>query len=298
MIEATQSHRLQNLIEKFESLKCALAHKDKLSLCIFVLIHCCALFCAGIIIFIVAYILINGVSYLTPSLFAWEYNTQNVSMLPALLNTLSMICLALLLATPIAIFGAIFLEFYAHSRSVFVRLIIVASETLTGIPSIVYGLFGYLAFVIYCGLGLSLLSGAFTLAIMVLPIILRNTQEALKSVPQTYKEASLGLGATLARTIFIVILPCAMSGIVAGIILSIGRIVGESAALLYTAGSVAQIAGLSDSARTLSVHMYALLSEGQYMEQSYATAVVLLFLVIFINALSHIFAYFLNPYKH
>lgn len=271
--------------------------KDALSLMLYLITRLALLTSVLTFMFIIGYILLNGIKYLNPSLFEWEYNSINVSMLPAIINTLSMVALSLLIATPIAIFGAIFLQEYANANSRIIKLIVIAAETLTGIPSIVYGLFGYLAFVIYFGLGLSLISGALTLSIMVLPLILRNTQESLKAVPLMYKEASFALGARRLRTIFVVILPCAISGILAGIILSVGRIVGESAALLYSAGSVAQVASISDSARTLSVHMYALLSEGQYMEQAYATAVVLLIVVICINLISNIVARIFNPYK-
>ncbi|WP_300448231.1 phosphate ABC transporter permease PstA [Helicobacter mastomyrinus] len=286
------------ITQAYEKYKWDISHKDKLSCALSFILHISMIVCGAMFVFVIGYILLNGIQHIHINLFEWEYTTQNVSMLPAIINTITIVFISLLLAIPIAIFGAIFLEEYTHSQSRLVRLVVLAIETLAGIPSIVYGLFGYLAFVVYCGFGLSLLSGALTLAIMVLPLILRNTQEAIRAVPHTYKEASLGLGASLLRTIFVVILPCAMSGIVAGIVLSVGRIVGESAALLYTAGSVAQIAGLYDSSRTLSVHMYALLSEGQYMEQAYASAVILLLIVIGINTLSHILAAYLNPYKH
>ena len=244
---------------------------------------------------VVGYILIKGFPHLDSRLFEWHYSTQNASMLPAIINTFTMIIFALILATPIGILGAIFLVQYAKSDSVIVAIISIAAETLVGIPSIIYGLFGYLAFVIYFGFGLSIISGALTLAIMILPLILRNTQESLKSVPQTYKEASFALGAGKLRTIFRVILPCAISGILAGVILAIGRIVGESAALLYTSRTVAKIASLNDSGRTLSVHMYALLSEGQYLTQAYATAVVLLIFVVIINFTSNFLVKKLSP---
>lgn len=270
---------------------------DFLSLFLFALVRLAIFTSVGIFFFVIGYILFNGISHLNLGLFELHYTTQNVSMLPAIINTLSMVVLSLVLATPLGILGAIFLQEYAKSTSIFIRIITIAAETLTGIPSIVYGLFGYLAFVIYFGFGLSLFSGALTLAIMVLPLILRNTQEALKAVPLTYKEASFGLGAGKLRTIFVVVLPCAASGILAGVILSVGRIVGESAALLYSAGTVAQIAGISDSARTLSVHMYALLSEGLFINEAYATAVVLLVVVICINLISNFIAKFFNPYK-
>lgn len=166
-------------------------------------------------------------------------------------------------------------------------MIRLTAETLSGIPSIVYGLFGYLFFVIACEWGNSFLAGALTLAMMVLPLILRTTEEALKSVPDSFREGSFGLGAGKLRTIFRIILPPAVPGILSGVILGIGRVVGETAALMYTAGTIAKIPGsLMDSGRTLAVHMYALLSEGLYMEQAYAAAVILLIVVLLINGCS------------
>lgn len=252
------------------------------------IIKLAALITVGTMIFIVAYILIKGIPNLTPDLFAWEYNTDNVSMLPSIINTIFMTLLTLLFAVPIGIFSAVYLVEYAKRGSRLVKVIRLTTETLAGIPSIVYGLFGFLAFVIALNWGYSLLAGALTLAIMVLPTIIRTTEEALLAVPDTYREGSFGLGAGKLRTIFRIIIPTAMNGIIAGVILAIGRIVGETAALIFTAGTVAEVPGnLLGSARTLSVHMYCLLSEGLYTEQAYATAVVLLVVVIGINALSN-----------
>jgi phosphate transport system permease protein len=166
-------------------------------------------------------------------------------------------------------------------------LVRLAAETLAGIPSIIYGLFGMLLFVIFLGWGYSLLAGALTLAIMVLPVVMRTTENALLSVPDSLREGSFALGAGKLRTIFSIVLPAAMPGILSGIILSIGRIVGETAALIFTAGTVADIPDSPfASARTLAVHMYSLSSEGLYIKQSYATAVVLLVVVAAINALA------------
>lgn len=236
----------------------------------------------------VGYILFKGIPHLSLTLFEWEYSTLNASMTPAIINTIFMILLSLVFALPFGIFGAIFLQEYAKPNSAVVGVINLASQVLVGIPSIVYGLFGFLAFVIYCKMGVSMLSGALTLAIMILPLILTATQESLKSVPLAYKEGSFALGAGKLRMIFVVVLPCALSGILSGVILSVGRIIGESAALLYTSGSVAKVAGVENSGRTLSVHLYALLSEGQYIEQAYATAVILLFIVVGINLISNL----------
>lgn len=236
---------------------------------------------------IVGYILFKGIPNLTPQLFAWKYNTENVSLMPALINTLLMTALSLLIAVPLGIGAAIYLTEYARRGNRLVKLVRITAETLSGIPSIIYGLFGSLFFVVALKIGLSLLAGALTLAIMILPLIMRTTEEALLAVPDDYREGSFGLGAGRLRTTFKVVLPSAISGILSGVILGIGRIVGETAALIYTAGTVPEVAtSLFDSTRTLSVHMYAISSEGLYIDQSYATAVVLLVIVAGINALS------------
>lgn len=254
----------------------------------------------GVLVALIAYILIMGIPNLSPKLFEWTYTTDNVSMMPAIINTIIMTILALLLAVPIGIFSAIYLVEYARRGNKLVSVVRTTAETLSGIPSIVYGLFGYLMFGVALEWGYSMLSGAFTLAIMILPSIMRTTEEALKAVPDSYREGSFGLGAGRLRTVFVVILPSAMPGILAGIILGIGRITGETAALIYTAGTVAgipttrigslPILDVMSSGRTLAIHMYALLNEGLYMEQAYATAVVLLVMVLLINALSSLIA--------
>lgn len=242
-------------------------------------------------LFIILYILIKGIPHLTPELFAWTYTSDNVSLMPALINTLSMTALSLLFAVPAGIGAAVYLSEYARRGNRLVSVVRITAETLSGIPSIVYGLFGSLFFVRALGLGKSLVSGALTLSIMILPLIMRTTEEALLSVPDSYREGSFGLGAGRLRTVFRIVLPSAVPGILAGVILGIGRIVGESAALIFTAGTVAEVAtSLGDSARTLSVHMYALSCEGLHIDQTYATAVVLLVLVIAINALSDLIA--------
>lgn len=246
-----------------------------------------ALITFSILIFLIAYVLVRGIPYLTPDLFAWEYSTENASLMPAFINTILMVILSLLIALPLGIGSSIYLVEYATRGNRFVTVIRVTSETLSGIPSIVYGLFGYLFFVTTLGFGYSLLAGIFTITIMILPLIIRTTEEALKSVPDTFREGSFGLGAGKLRTITKIVLPAAIPGILAGVILAIGRIVGESAALIFTAGTVAELpSSLLSSGRTLSVHMYALSNEGMYMNQTYATAAVLLVLVVGINTLS------------
>ena len=244
-----------------------------------------------VLIFLIVYILVHGIPYIKPSLFSFTYTSDNASLMPALINTLTMTFLSLLVAVPLGIFAAIFLVEYAKRGNKFMNLIRLTTETLSGIPSIVYGLFGMLFFVNTLGWGFSLLAGAFTLAIMILPLIMRTTEEALKSVPDSFREGSFGLGAGKLRTVFRIVLPSAVPGILAGVILAIGRIVGETAALMYTAGTVANVpSSVMGSGRTLAVHMYNLASEGLYMDQAYATAVVLLVLVVGINAISSVIA--------
>ena len=252
-----------------------------------ILVYFATIVTVGALLFVVGYILYKGIPNLSWKLFEWKYTTDNLSLMPALLNTILMTALSLLIAVPLGVFAAIYLVEYAKRGSKLVRIIRMNAETLAGIPSIVYGLFGMLFFVTALKLGFSMLSGALTISIMILPVILRTSEEALMSVPDSYREGSFGLGAGRLRTVFRVVLPDAIPGILAGVILGVGRTVGETAALLYTAGTSSDtVSGIMDSARTLSVHMYALSQEGLYINQTYATAVVLLIIVVGINALS------------
>ena len=261
--------------------------KHPLSFVMLLIIFLGAILTIGTLLYLIAYILITGIPNIKPELFEWEYNSENVSMMPAIINTITMTFLTLLMAVPIGIFSAIYLVEYAKKGNKLVSVIRITTETLSGIPSIVYGLFGFLMFNVTFKWGYSFLSGAITLAIMILPLIIRTTEEALLAVPDSYREGSFGLGAGKLRTVFRAVLPSAVPGILAGVILAIGRIVDETAAIISTSGTVTGIPeNLMDSGRTLSVHMYALLSEGLYMEQAYATSVVLLVLVLGINTLS------------
>ena len=266
------------------------------SFILLLLVGASAVITVTVLVYLVGYILIHGVPYLRPSLFSLTYNSDNVSMMPAIINTITMVLLALLFSVPFGIGAAIYLVEYAKKGNKLVELVRITAETLTGIPSIIYGLFGMLFFVTALHWGYSMLAGAATLAIMVLPVIMRTTEEALLCVPDMYREGSFGLGAGKLRTIFKIVLPTAIPGILSGIILAIGRITGETAALIYTAGTVpgiptTKLSGIPifdmmASGRTLAIHMYALLNEGLYTEQAYATAVVLLVMVLLINALS------------
>lgn len=254
------------------------------SFILLILVLLAALITVGVLGTLVGYVLIKGLPHLKPSLFAWTYNSDNVSMMPAIINTLIMTSISLLISVPFGMGAAIYLVEYAKKGNKLVNIIRVTAETLSGIPSIIYGLFGMLFFVSTLGWGYSILAGAFTLAIMVLPVIMRTTEEALLAVPDSYREGSFGLGAGRLRTVFRIILPAAVPGILSGIILAIGRIVGETAALIYTAGTVADVSGsLFASGRTLSVHMYTLSREGLHVDEAYATAVVLLLIVMGIN---------------
>lgn len=264
--------------------------KRPFSFLLLLLVLICAFITVCVLLFVVGYILIKGIPNLSLDLFAWEYNSENVSMTPAIVNTVTMTALSLFLSVPVGVFAAIYLVEYAKRGNKLVSVIRVMAETLSGIPSIVYGLFGSLMFVAAFG-GYSILAGALTMAIMILPLIMRTTEEALKAVPDSFREGSFGLGAGKLRTVFRVVLPSAVPGILSGVILGIGRIVGETAALIYTAGTVAGIPeNLMQSGRTLAIHMYALINEGLYEEQAYATAVVLLVMVVGINALSYFVA--------
>lgn len=278
---------VQGINQRSLSQKIASYKKHPGSALIFLLVMAAIIFTIGTLGYLILYILVQGIPHLQPSLFSWNYTSENVSMLPSLINTLLMTVLSLLVSVPIGIFSAIYLVEYAKKGNKLVGIVRLTAETLTGIPSIIYGLFGALFFVTALKWRLSLLSGAFTLAIMVLPVVMRTTEEALLAVPDSYRQGSFGLGAGKLRTVFRVVLPSAIPGILSGVILAIGRIVGETAALIYTAGSIAEIPNsVFDSARTLSVHMYNLSKEGLHTNEAFATAVVLLVVVIGINFLS------------
>lgn len=261
--------------------------RDWLSKLLRAMVWLAAAITGGVFALLTGYILVRGVPNLSPELFEWKYTSENVSMLPAIVNTLLMTLLALVAAVPLGIGAAIYLSEYARRESRLVKLVRLTSETLSGIPSIVYGLFGYLFFLVRLKWDYSLMAGAMTLAIMILPLVMRTSEEAMLSVPEGFREGSFALGAGRLRTIARIVLPAAAPGVLAGVILGIGRIVGETAALIYTAGTYAQVAdGLFSPARTLSVHMYVLSSEGLHVDQAYATSAVLLIVVAGINALS------------
>ncbi len=269
--------------------------KDKLrgyknrpfSLLLLGLVSLAALITVSVFLLIIGYIFVKGIPNINLSLFEWTYNTDNVSMLPSIINTFLITIATLIIAVPIGVFSAIYLVEYAKKGSKLVYAVRVTTVTLAGIPSIIYGLFGYLMFASALQLGYTFIGGVLTLSIMVLPTIMSTTEEALKAVPDSYREGSFGLGAGKLRTVFKIVLPSAIPGIFSGVVLSTGRIVGETAALIFTAGTAPSVPkSIFSSTRTLAVHMYSLLSEGLYINQAYATAVVILVMVIGLNALS------------
>ena len=284
-MEEIKAINKQSFGEKMKSYR---KHPGSFLLLLLVLIA--AFLTVATLLFLVGYILITGIPNLTPSLFAWKYNSDNVSMMPAIVNTVEMVAVSLLVSVPFGVGAAIYLVEYAKKGNKIVGIVRLTAETLTGIPSIIYGLFGMLFFVTALKWGYSMLAGVMTLAIMVLPTIMRTTEEALLCVPDSYREGSFGLGAGKLRTVFKIVLPAAIPGILSGVILAIGRILGETAALVYTAGTVAGLAGIKDSGRTLAIHMYVLSNEGLHKNEANATAVVLLIIVLGINALSGLVA--------
>ncbi len=238
----------------------------------------------GILIWILLYILVQGIPNISWDFLTTSYRSESRGILPMIIATLYVILISVLIATPLGLGAAIYLTEYAKLGKL-VRIIRFATESLAGIPSIIFGLFGFAFFVTALHLNFSLLSGALTLAIMVLPSIIRTTEEALRAVPDAYREGSLALGATKLRTTLQVVLTSAIPGILTGMILSIGRIVGEFVVLIFTAGTAIQgiNVALTDSNRTLSVHMYMLAKEGLSFEQAFATAAVLIIIVAIIN---------------
>ena len=266
-------------------------NKKPVDIILFILTWGFAIITFAALLFIIFHVLINGIPYLTPRLFERQFTIENVSMFPAIISTVMMVVLTLIMAVPLGIFTSIYLVEYVKSGNKFVMIIRSATEMLAGIPSVVYGLFGLLLFVEFFGFGWSLIAGALTLTIMILPTVIRTTEEALKAVPGSFREGGFALGAGKLRVVFRIVLPSAVPGILAGVILAIGRIIGETAALIFTAGTIPQIPeSLTNSARTLAVHMWALSAEAHHTNEAYATAVILLLVVLLINAFSVVIA--------
>lgn len=249
----------------------------------------------AILAIIVGYIFIKGIGKINLTFIFSDYSARgDGGILPMIVTTVYMVLVSILVATPIGILAAVYLQEYAKQGKI-VKIIRFATECLAGIPSIVYGLFGGIFFVVALKLQYSILSGGLTVAIIILPTIIRTTEEALKTVPQTYREASLGLGATKFQTLYKVILPSAIPGILSGVILSIGRVIGESAAILLTAGTVARMPfTVLDSARTLTVHAYLLTKETGDIQTACGVGLVLIVIVFSLNTIAKIVAKKLN----
>ena len=263
------------------------------------LIWAAALFTLGILVVIVGYILIMGVPHISPEFLtsAPRGLGDEGGIFPMIVNTVYLVALSLVISVPLSVLAAIYLTEYAKKGRM-VRVVNYAIENLAGIPSIIFGLFGFTFFGRLFGFGWSLLSGSLTAAIVVMPTLVRTAQDAIASVPAFYREGSLALGATRLQTIRRVVIPAAVPGILSGIILSMGRIVGETAALFLTLGSGTRAAtGLMDSARSLALHLYTLIHEGISVPKAFATATVLIVLIILLNSLAHGLAGRLNRTK-
>lgn len=258
------------------------------------LIYLCALFAIFVVLFIVIYVIYRGIRVVD-----WTFLTSVKSTLKGIygiagniVNTIYIVVITLLITTPISVGAAIYLNEYAKPGPI-VRLIEFTTETLSGIPSVIFGLFGMMFFGNTLGLGYSILTGALTLTLLTMPLITRSTQEALRTVPESYRSGALGIGATKWYMIRTILLPSAMPGIITGIILAIGRMVGESAALIFTAGSgyalpktiAAAFSKIFQSGGTLTIEMYLRMSNGDY-DNAFGIALVLIVIVLFINFLT------------
>lgn len=259
------------------------------------LIYLSAIFTVGALAIIVGYIFVKGIGKLNLHFLTSDYSSSgDGGILPMIVSTVYMVGVSIAIATPIGVLAAIYMQEYAKQDKL-VKAIRFATESLAGIPSIIYGLFGGIFFVTVLKLSFSILSGALTVSIIILPLIIRTTEEALKTVPRSYREASLALGSTKFQTLYKVVLPSAVPGILSGIILSVGRVIGESAAIFLTAGTVAQMPlGIFDSARTLTVHAYLLTKESGDIQTAAALGIVLIFIVLFLNTIAKIIAKKLN----
>lgn len=237
-----------------------------------------------ILVTIIGYIFVKGYKLINFDFIFGDYSpTGGGGIWPMIVTTIYTIVISLLIATPIGIFAAVYLQEYAKQGRL-VRIIRFATESLTGIPSIIYGLFGAVFFVATLKFGMSIIAASLTLTIIILPVVIRTTEEALKTVPQSYREGSLALGTTKLQTLLKVILPSAVPGILSGIILSMGRIIGESAAIFLTAGTVAALPeGIFSSARTLTVHSYLVTQESGDIELASAIGIVLIVIILVLN---------------
>lgn len=257
-----------------------------------VLLWLCGAIAVGFLLLILIYVLSRGIPNIHWAFLSTVYKPGlgSSGIREIIVGTLAMIGLTLLIAVPVGVLAAIYMAEYAKKGKV-LSTIRFCVESLAGIPSILYGLFGYTFFVIQCALGFSLISSALTLAIMVLPVIIRSTEEALFTVPNSYREGSLALGASKLTTLLCVVLPCAIPGILSAIILSMGRVMGETAAVYYTAGTMAKAPqSICSSTRSLAVHLYLLVKEGLNSGEAFATATILIVIIVGLNALASFIA--------
>ena len=257
-----------------------------------VLLWLCGAIAVGFLLLILIYVLSRGIPNIHWAFLSTVYKPGlgSSGIREIIVGTLAMIGLTLLIAVPVGVLAAIYMAEYAKKGKV-LSAIRFCVESLAGIPSILYGLFGYTFFVIQCALGFSLISSALTLAIMVLPVIIRSTEEALFTVPNSYREGSLALGASKLTTLLCVVLPCAIPGILSAIILSMGRVMGETAAVYYTAGTMAKAPqSIYSSTRSLAVHLYLLVKEGLNSGEAFATATILIVIIVGLNALASFIA--------
>ena len=263
---------------------------------LFVISWIVAMLVAFILAFVVVFVFVKGVPYLSFDFLFGKSGNAHTTLAPAFVSTIMLVGLALLIALPLGVGAAIYLNEYAKKSSTFVKIVRLFVDTLAGIPSIVFGLFGMVFFVKGLGFGYSLHAGGITLALMILPTVIRSTEQSLSEVPDSMREASLALGAGKLRTTFKVVLPQAISGIVTSIILSIGRIVNESAALIFTVGSASTFVpeSYSDGAASFAVLVWKFMSNGLQVNEAYATASVLLVFVIVLNLLVSFVQYLYN----
>ena len=243
----------------------------------------------GVLILILGYILIKGIPNITLEFLTESPKSmgREGGIFPIIIGTIYVTLVSIIIATPIGVAAAIYFSEYAKKGKL-INIIRFFTEVLAGIPSIIFGLFGFSFFVVFLGMGWSVLSGGLTLSMMILPTLIRSTEESLKTVPMAYREGSLSLGATKWQTVVKVVLPCCKSGVLTGLILGIGRAIGETAAIMLTVGGSMRLPeSIFDSTRTMALHLYMLASEGLSEEKTYATAALLIVIVLIINALAN-----------
>lgn len=253
---------------------------------LWILSYVIAAFVAVVLVFLIVFVLAKGLPHLTVDFMFGKSTNANATLAPAFVSTGLIILISLAIALPLGIGAAIFLNEYAKKGSWFVKIVRLFTDTLAGVPSIIFGIFGAIFFGNFMNMGYSLLCGSFTMVLMILPTIIRSTEQSLSEVPDSMREASYALGAGKVKTIFVVVLPQALAGIITSVILSIGRIVGESAALIFTAGSFIRMPkGLTSPGSTFAVLMYTFMSEGLEVDKCYATGAVLIIFVVILNLL-------------